>query len=492
MAYIDSLKILITGDTAGIETAVKQALNIVEGGVNAMNEQEVDWTGIFSRAVSPAIISGVASVFAFAISQAVNFQTAMATTGTAAGDSTSQIAALSQSALNVSATVPASAQDVANAMVQVSQVFGNTADQAQIVTEMAQLSAAGFGSLSDIVNAAVPIFQQFGVTTTAQATQVLTDLMHAAEGAKESIPELSDQFSSFSNQLPGADKSLTSFNGLVSTFAAEIQNLGSAGAEQIFSALGTAANGSNPALDALGGGLAKITSSLLSNGGLSAIEQFSTTLKAMGPNAALIATNMGLSAQQVGQFQVNASKLPQVATDAKNIATNTQSIKGAFDQADVGTNKLLTDWNALKAGFLENPFWNIVAQGFVEMAGIITGSISGINDALKSLATGSWIGDLEKGFKQITSSGLGSTSQLNSMLTGSGAGFSASSLAGIDSSANSNNLVQSLISALQTGIKSGQYTTLVNTFHLNVPTGSTGLVSSAIAKQLYQQFQGTQ
>lgn len=518
----DELKILITGDTSGIETTMKRALNVVQGGVKQMNAQEVDWTGIFSRAVSPAIISGVASVFAFAISQAVNFQTALATTGTAAGESTSQIGALSQSALNLSRTVPSSAQDIATAMTQVSAILSDTSDQQEVVTAMAQLAAAGFGNLSDIVAAAVPIFKQFGVTTADEAVKVLTDLMHGAEAAKESIPDLAHQFTTFSDQLPGANKSVTTFNGLLSTFAAEVQNLGSAGAMQIFSALATSATSAVGPMELLGTSFSAVQKSLLTDGGLTAIQKTSEALDHMGPGAALIATNFGLSATQVGQFQTNASKLPKIASDALAISKNTQTITDAFRQADVGTNVLLTDWNkivkvGIDMGTAFTPLLHLLANIFVNAAEDAEAFFTDVTDgfssmlslfygnSLKSAVTGTFKG-LASAFDDIVGkpaqqliNGIqgvftgSSANGLNSALQSTGVnGFSSGVLSRIDQTASQNGLIDSLTSALQSGIKSGQYTQLVNTFHLTVPAGSQGLTAKAIAQQLYNQFQGTQ
>lgn len=486
---IDDLKILITGDASGIASAIKKSVNIVQGGVKEMNSQEVDWTGIFSRSVSPAIISGVASVFAFAISQSLSFQTAMAMTGTAAGESSAQIAQMSRSALDLSTTVPASAQDIAQAMAQVSAIFGKTADQQTVVAALAELSASGFGDLGDITTATTDIFKQFGVTTTDQAITVLTSLMHAAEAAKESIPALASQFSGFSSQLPGVNKNVGSFNNLIATFGAEVQNLGSAGAVQIFDALAHSANNAVGPMELLGTSFAKVQKSLLTDGGLSAIAATSQALLKMGPGASLVATQFGLSAQQVGQFQTNASKLPQIASDAKNIANNAQSITDAFNQANVGTNRLLTDWNKFKASFLDSSFWNGVAKFGLFFADSFVGAISQANDELDGLFNGlKNLATQDPALKQLA----GALGPLGPS-TGTGqSAFSANALQKIAGTAGNSSMIDSLVSALSTGIKQGQYTSLVNTFHLNVPAGATGLTAKAIAQQLYQQFQGTQ
>lgn len=489
----DELKILITGDTSGIEGAIKQSINIVQGGVKAMNAQEVDWTGIFSRAVSPAIISSVASVFAFAIQQSLSFSTAMAQTGTAAGESTAQIAQMSSAANQLSTTVPASAQDIANSMAQVGAIFSNVNDQQSVVAAMAQLAASGFGNLNDITSASIDLFRQFGVTTTSQAINVLTSLMHAAEGAKETIPALADQFTSFSSQLPQADRSVSSFNDLISAFAGEVQAVGASGAAQVFAALAQSSSSAVGPMEKLGISFAAIQSSLVTDGGATAIKETAEALAKYGANS-IVPQALGFSQAQVAAFQTTAALLPQFQKDVDAIATNSQSIGAAFAQADVGLNKLGEAWNTIKASFTDNAFWQVVTQGFTELGGILAGAVSDANKALNSLATGSWITDIGNGLKNVLSSGLGSNTQLDALLRGSGLGFTSGQLSGINNQASNSGLVQALISALGSGTnKNSPYAaSLYNTFNLTVPAGAGGLTAQQIAKQLYNQFQGTQ
>lgn len=345
---IDDLQILISADAKGIESVLKKTIQTVTGTVNNINSQEVDWTSIFTASVSPAIIAGVASTFAFAITNAVQFQASLMTAGTAAGDTASQIAQVGNAALQTSTQVPDSAQNIADAMLQLSAVFSNVNDQQTVSQAMSELAASGFGNLNDIVSSSIQIFKDFGVTTSDQAIQVLTSLMHGAEGAKESIPALVQQFVPFDTSLVAAGVKVKNLNEVISTFASEVKNVGATNAAQIFQALATSSNNSVGPMELLGVNLNTVRKSLLEDGGLTAINKTSTLLANMGPSAQIIATQLGFSSQGVLSFQENSKKLPQISQDAKDIATNVQTITDAFKQSDNALRDFTTNWNTLK------------------------------------------------------------------------------------------------------------------------------------------------
>lgn len=376
MSVIDDLQILVTADASGVENVLKRTTQTVMGTVNAINAQEIDWTSIFTASVSPALIGGVASVFAFAISNAIQFQTGMAQAGTAAGETATGIAAIGQAALETSTTVPTSAQEIADAMLQLSAIFPNVNDQQQIAAAMAELTASGFGDLSEIVKTVIDIFKNFGVTTTEQATDVLTELMHSAETAKESIPALARQFLQFTPQLIESGIKLKDLNLLLAGFAGQVKVVGSANASAVFNALATAVSGANPALTALFGGVDNIRKSLVDNGGLTAVQKLSTTFSTQfGDNVALIAKNFGLSDQAIAGVILDGKNIPALNKSILDTATNTQTIKGAFDQADVGLNKFMEDWNTLKVTLM--PLGDFLMKG-------LTASIESATFAIKT------------------------------------------------------------------------------------------------------------
>ncbi len=488
MTVIDTLQILVEADARGIDQVLKNVISTVTGTVNQINKQEVSWTEIFTRSVSPALIGGIASMFAFAIEQSVSFQQSMLKTGTAAGESTNQIAQTSIAALDLSKTIPQSAQDISNAMLQISAIFGKNTEATRTVAEaMGQLSSAGFGNLNDIVAASMDIFKQWGVTTSSSAVSVLTSLMHGAEAARESIPALSQQFSSISPPLIIAGMGLKDFNGVLSTFSATIKDIGGDQAKQMFESIATGASDASSPVAIFGGGVEAIRKSLKDNGGLDTIKKLSDVMSTrFGDNVGLIAKAFGFSAINVEGLILAGKKLPTLSSDSLEVARSTESIKEAWDKSRSSLDELTMAWNEFKANAISSgsiflPFVTETVKGFdviVQSAGILAKTIS---SATTDAVTG-----LMNLFNSPTMSNLNTSLQKSGV-----SGMSPSVLSRIDKTASENGLIESLTSALSTGIKGGQYSTLVNTFHLNVPAGSQGLTAKMIAQQLYNQFQGT-
>jgi hypothetical protein len=494
---LDELTILIDADSKGIESTLKRTLQIVTGTVGQMNKEEVDWTSIFTRAVSPALIGGIASMFAFAIGQSLNFQEAMNTTGTAAGESSGQIAQTGASALSASSAVGQSAQNIANAMLQVSAIFGTNTDATNEVTQaMTQLADSGFGSLNDIVAATIPLFQQFGVTTSDQAITMLTDLMHGAEASKESISALAGQFIQFSPALVAAGASFSSFNGLISDFAGRVQSLGLAGADAAFKALADSANSPVGPMELLGQNLTTVKTSITSGDITGLIDNLSKKLFSMGSSAQIVATNMGLSADQVNLLQAAFKKLPTTDADIKNTATSTQSIHDAWLQSDSAIREFTADWNKLVALVTSGTIGNAMTQIGKTIGSTLDSLTSLINgNAIQSIFGPTGIAAINKlaGITPAQSAAAllqEDQTNLGTQLTNNG--FSAKQISSIDSAAGSNqSLITALTTALQSGISSSNtsYGNINKTFNLSLP--SSGNVSaSALAALLYKSFQG--
>ena len=390
MSVIDTLQILITADSSGIEKVLKQSINIVKGSVDQMNEEEVDWTSIFTRAVSPAIISGVASMFAFAIAQSVNFQQSLNTAGTAAGESTTQIAQTGQAALTMSSQVGSSATDIASAMLQVGKIFGNNSSATnEVVQAMSQLSDAGFGPLNDIVSSSLQLFKDFGVTTGTDAVSVLTDLMHGAQASGESISSLATQFDAYAPALVAAGANLSSFNGLISAFAGNIQALGLTNTEAQFQALGNSVNNPAGAFEILGENVKSVAAAIQTGNINPLLDSVSKKVAELGSSSQLVGTAFGFSSTAINAFIQKSQDLSTVDTDVKGVYTNIQTIQSAWTQADNAMLEFKKDFNAISADFTSSGLANYFTQVAIGLGDVIK-----LVDKLVGADIGKAIGDI--------------------------------------------------------------------------------------------------
>jgi len=401
---LDDLQILITADSRGVEQVLKKTTQTVLGTVNNINSQEIDWTSIFTQSVSPAIIAGVASMFAFAISNAVQFQAAMNTAGTAAGDTPDQIAQVGSAALSLAGSTAQAPQDLANSMLSLSAVLPNVSDQSEVTAAMAQLAGSGFGSLSDITQAAIPIMQEFGVTTADGAITVLTDLMHGAQASKESIAEFANSFSPYGTAFADAGVTLDNLNGLMSTFAGEIEAVGKTNAEAVFSSLATSANNPAGPMELLGSSIGDVRKSLTTDGGIDAITKASNQMQILGPSAQIVATAFGFSSQQVLAFQLDAKNLTQVIADTKTAGENTQTIAQAFIQADNDLRDFQNDWETLKTNLI--PIGDLLLKGMGDLAKNIS---TYVIPAVGTIANDINNGEISKALGDSIGAGLAAT-----------------------------------------------------------------------------------
>jgi hypothetical protein len=491
MDYVDQLVIAITGDVSGIKGIVSQTVNIIKGGVGDMNKEEVDWTSIFTRAVSPAVVAGIASMFAFAIAQSVNMQQSLATSGASVGDTTQQVTQLGTASLSMSSQVGSSAGSIASAMTQVGTVFGQNSQATQdIVQTMSQLTDAGFGPLNDIVASSLQLFKDFGVTTGTDAVSMLTDLMHGAQASGESVSSLASQFEQYAPALRAAGAGVSSFNGLISAFAGNIQALGLPSAEAQFSALASSIDNPAGAFEILGTSVTAVSNAIKNGDVNGLLDTVATRVANLGSVSQLVGQAFGFNSTSISAFIDKSSKLSEVDADVKNVRDNVGTITTAWNNADTAMLEFKKDWNILAADFTSSGLADWFTQLAKSLGSLLNGTF--LTDLLPLLTTNGKLPN--SGFKVVTPATFtpSSSDAVQKILSGTGLGFSANSLNSIDSTAVSSGLISSLVQALQSGGKgnSSSMSNIKSTFNLTLP--STGDVSaSALAKALYNAFQGS-
>lgn len=176
MDAIDTLQVIIEANYAGLQSSLKQGLNQISQFVQNANGQFVNWNKILSGAVTPALMATIASTFAIAINQALQFQAAVQgaslNTTTAFGNTT---AAMTNGAYAISDATGQSANDVENAVGQVSMVYKNYNDALAVTNDLAEYAATEHISLATAVAQALPLLQNWGVSA-GDASTVLAAL----------------------------------------------------------------------------------------------------------------------------------------------------------------------------------------------------------------------------------------------------------------------------------------------------------------------------
>lgn len=445
MAAIDTLEILIEANAQGLTSQLKRATDSITSFVSSMNKQEVDWTSILSRTISPAVISGVAALFATAISQSLQFSQTVAQTA-AQSTSTFQDGAdkVGQSALNISNTTGASAGSVAQALGIAAKSFSDLALQQLVVTDASMLSERGFGSLTDVTKQLSDVLVAWGINSVGAGSDALDKLIVSSNNSKLSF---SDFVSTITSNGP-ALKDVLSFQDAVTGLAAFSKETGVTKTVAIdsFTAIAKAAQDPLDQMNILAGGPGKIAEALKSGGIIEGFQLVGETINKYPTVAAqLLGKQMGLTADSVSTFRdLSVKDLQDVAAEQQKLIANQQTISGLFDNSKSVLSEffrfITNAWNAIIALF-QNP--QKTAGGILGIAGDLSQGPSGISDLLG------------KGAEGIMGL-LGGGSKVNSE-TSQGGGPSNNSFS--------------------------------NTFNINVPPGGENSVPQNIIKELYQQFQ---
>lgn len=374
MATIDELKVKITADSQELVTGLTKGLNTAKSIVSQLGGTSVDWNNIFTQGLNlanltelsltlgtvftAAIGAAVGMALDAAVSSAAQFQAMLVPAGVAAGLTPSQISQTGQAALTTSGTTGQNPSDIV-ATTDALSTFLSTGDASAVSQQIAEL-APTFGSMSDITTAAIPIMKEFGVTTQSQAVAVLTDLMHAAQATDQPISKIADGFSAFIPQLINGGAGLSSFNGLLSSYAGIVQSSGFDVANNTFSDItGSIKNATGP-LELMGNLTGTIGLNLgnvnqaVASGDLSTLlpaiaKGFTALSNQTGGNLNLIAGALGISATNAGSLAVYTNNWPKTATHAAAVAKNTESISKSFADSDTEVRNLTEDWDTFKA-----------------------------------------------------------------------------------------------------------------------------------------------
>ncbi len=331
-AVLDTLQILIEADQSGLETQLKRAGSRIYSFVNQMNSQEVNWTSILSKTISPAIITGVASMFALAIEQSLVFQKQTKEMGVGVGMSSSGIKQFGNSVLNIASATGAGIGGTAAAFASLFNLFDrNQITTAETTKLLVELSQSGFGSLNSIVSTTVPLFQELGDTTFPKAEATLTALMNASQRSGVDIATISSGFENLIPILKYAGISTDKINTGIEEFGVDSGKLGLSQTNALFKVLADVISQNNLPLDNLVGGQKKFLDVIKNQGMNAAILLIAKSLKGTAiESLPALANAFQLTIPQVKSFEQYLKQYPDIGPEAKKVVSNQDTIAQAF------------------------------------------------------------------------------------------------------------------------------------------------------------------
>jgi hypothetical protein len=369
---LDTLEILIEADASGLTSQLKDAGNKITQFVDNMNHQEVSWTEILAKDVSPALIASIAATVATSITQALQLQTAVQaaqqTTNPEAGQTAADMTAQS---IALSEQTGQSAQDIANAMAIVNQTFKNTADSQAILNTVTDESYIKGTSVVSMAQQLVPLFQEWGVTG-AQSAQVMADINAAVASGEIPFNTLIDNLT----QVGPALSKVSNLQDVASgaELASATPGMDAASALQGVQTMAQAVQ--NPLSQAgvlLGGIVNKIKT-----GGIGAgFADIASHIQSAGSAAQALYGNIGLDANSITHFQ-NTSTPALLAIDQQilELIKNAGTLPDQMKKSETATKDLMAAWNTFVDILLTNEAPPLLK--------VLTDGLSGISNATKA------------------------------------------------------------------------------------------------------------
>jgi len=369
---LDTLEILIEADRSGLESQLKRAGNSIQQFVSSMNKQEVSWTTILSKSITPALIGSIASTFAIAVSQALQFQDAMKTasltSSSSFGDNT---AAMSNSVYDMSAKTGQSANDIAGALGTVSQYYKDAATAQDILNVVTEEATIRNQNVVDVAKELVPLFYEWGVKTAPDASKATAVLNDAVKNGTVSFGDLV-------TGLTAAGPALKKYIDL-GTAAAQTELVSiSPGMDSkaALEGLATITNGITDKLATVNLLIGDMGTAVKTSGVSGAFDLIATKIQAAGGVANTLYGNIGLSTESIQKFK-NASlpALADITTAAALLVKNAKSLDDQFNGSIITSDKLKMSWNSFVASLEKN-----VAPGLImQMSEAIDGATTALN-----------------------------------------------------------------------------------------------------------------
>jgi hypothetical protein len=392
-SIIDELKVVISADYSSLKVSLDQGINALKDFMSEANSGQIDWVNILQGTFTPALIATIASSFALAIENALQFQSQVAgmnaQLSNTEGGATDTSTAVGTLGSLVDSTGQSSADLASTYAVMLQQFNGNTQAAQQVTTALGQLAEMGIAPLSTLTQQATSIFQAWNVTTGSEAVSALNGMYQAAQSGNLSWADMTSNLEDVGGELRTTN---TSISATASAMQALSKTPGATPADVAsdFQAIASAAsNGANP-LNGLHTAFGNINTDINKGGLNQALIDLQQDLSGSATQAQALALAIGIPPAAVTQLNLlHTTQFKNILSDQEAIIDNNKTIIAGFAQyqATAPTTGL---WNKITAGLgeagtslmdlLTNPgqfYKNIVTPGTAENeTGLNIGSVT--------------------------------------------------------------------------------------------------------------------
>ncbi len=348
MSSLADLVINIEADSSGLETQLKKGMDTIMSFVDKANSQSLDWQSILAGSLDTAIIAGIASTFALAIEQTVNFQSAALNLNNIATPATASLAnsinQIGGQAYQLAQSSGQSLGDATAAFEAFSKAGLDSAAATTAVNEASQIAYATGESYTNVVSELVTLFQNWGVTTTPQVTEALTGLANAAQNGKFTFDEL------ISAMTPQGAILATKTNiSDVSLQLAELSTKSGLTKDSILSSFNTITTAASQGLaNPINNLVGNMSTTLTGPDGLiGAFQKVGAFINQGGPAMAGIWGNaLGLMSGDTASFEnTSTASFQATATATDILRTHLKSLSDITDANTTEAGKLKMSWN---------------------------------------------------------------------------------------------------------------------------------------------------
>lgn len=335
-------------DVTSIEGSMRRAIAVVTGAVQDINKQEVNWTSILTRTVTPAIIGSIAAQFALAIANFTQFQNAAMNLNNVVGPATKgfsgSVADLGDKTFDLANTAGVSLGDATSAFQQFAKAGLDTTAAYKATIEAAGIARTTGQSLGEVTTELVALFENWGIHTLPQVEDALTGLANAASQGQFTFQELVSTISDKGAELSGK----TDIKNVALQLAALSTQSGMT-KTSIIDDFNTIANASADPLNRMNllvGDMSKyITSG--PDGLITAFSAIKAHIDAWGPAVrATLGAEIGLSAADVRQFEhTTKDAFTNAAATTDLMRSHLTDLNTLIEKNTTALEKLNMQWN---------------------------------------------------------------------------------------------------------------------------------------------------